>query len=68
MVSSKTSERVGTRNNAKFKIPNKCTKCLQEATESYMVGLMEDTNVCVIHAKCVTIMLKDRQFACGSLG
>lgn len=36
---------------------------LQEATESYMVGLFEDTNLCAIHAKRVTIMPKDMQLA-----
>ena len=37
--------------------------CLQEAAEAYIVGLMEDTNLCIIHAKRVTIMLKDIQLA-----
>ena len=32
---------------------------LQEATEAFLVGLFEDTNLCAIHAKCVTIMPKD---------
>jgi len=32
---------------------------LQEATETYLVGLFEDTNLCAIHAKRVTIMPKD---------
>jgi len=36
---------------------------LQEAAESYMVGLFEDTNLCAIHAKRVTIMPKDMQLA-----
>ena len=36
---------------------------LQEASESYLVGLFEDTNLCAIHAKRVTIMLKDMQLA-----
>lgn len=36
---------------------------LQEAAESYMVGLFEDTNLCAIHAKRVTIMPKDIQLA-----
>jgi len=36
---------------------------LQEASESYLVGLLEDTNLCAIHAKRVTIMPKDIQLA-----
>ncbi len=36
---------------------------LQEAAEAYMVGLFEDTNLCAIHAKRVTIMPKDVQLA-----
>ncbi len=32
---------------------------LQEASESYLVGLFEDTNMCAIHANRVTIMEKD---------
>ena len=36
---------------------------LQEATEAYVVGLFEDTNMCAIHAKRVTIMPKDMQLA-----
>ena len=39
---------------------------LQEATEAYLVGLFEDTNLCGIHAKRVTIMPKDIQLARGS--
>jgi histone H3 len=36
---------------------------LQEAAESYLVGLFEDTNLCSIHAKRVTIMPRDIQLA-----
>ena len=36
---------------------------LQEATESYLVGLFEDTNLSAIHAKRVTIMVKDMKLA-----
>ena len=32
---------------------------MQEATEAYAVGLLEDTNLAAIHAKWVTIMPKD---------
>jgi len=34
---------------------------LQEAAEAYLVGVFEDTNLCAIHAKRVTIMPKDMQ-------
>ena len=36
---------------------------LQEASEAYLVYLFEDANLCMIHAKRVTIMLKDIQLA-----
>ena len=36
---------------------------LQEASEAYLVGLFEDTNLCAIHAKRVTIMPHDIQLA-----
>ena len=36
---------------------------LQEASEGHLVGLFEDTNLCAIHAKRVTIMPKDMQLA-----
>lgn len=36
---------------------------LQEASEAYLTGLFEDTNLIAIHAKRVTIMPKDIQLA-----
>ena len=36
---------------------------LQEAAEAYLMGLFEDTNLCAIHAKRITIMPKDIQLA-----
>lgn len=41
---------------------------LQEASEAYLVGLFEDTNLCAIHAKHVTIMPKDIELACRIRG
>ena len=41
---------------------------LQEAAEAYLVQLLEDSNLCAIHAKRITILLKDIQLArriCG---
>ncbi|KAK9855175.1 hypothetical protein WJX84_001625 [Apatococcus fuscideae] len=36
---------------------------IQEAAEDFMVHLLEDCNLCAIHAKRVTIMPKDLQLA-----
>ena len=36
---------------------------LQEAAEAYLVGLLENANLCVIHVKHITIMPKDIQLA-----
>ena len=36
---------------------------LQEATEAYIVGVFEDTNLCAIHANRKTVMKKDMDLA-----
>ena len=36
---------------------------LQEASEAYLTSLFEDTNLCAIHSKRVTIMPKDIKLA-----
>ena len=36
---------------------------LQEACEAHMVGLFEDTNLCAVHARRVTIMPRDMHLA-----
>jgi len=36
---------------------------LQEASEAYLVQLMEDTVLCAVHAKRVTIMPRDMRLA-----
>jgi len=36
---------------------------LQEASEAFLVHLFEDTNLCAIHAKRVTIMVRDMALA-----
>merc|ERR1711959_837464 len=36
---------------------------LQEAAEAYLVGVFEDTQLCAIHAKRVTVMKKDMELA-----
>lgn len=36
---------------------------LQEASEAFLVGYIEDGNLCAIHAKRVTLMARDLQLA-----
>ena len=49
--------------NFNLRFQSSAISALQEATESYIVALFEDTNLCAIHAKRVTIMTKDMQLA-----
>ena len=51
----------GCRQDLQFQ--NTAIGALQEAAEAYLVGLFEDTNLCAIHAKRITIMPKDIQLA-----
>ena len=36
-------------------------KALQEVGEAFLVGFLEQVNLCAVHAKCVTVMPKDIQ-------
>ena len=47
----------------KVRFQSAAIMALQEAAEAYLVGLFEDTNLCAIHDKRVTIMPKDIQLA-----
>jgi histone H3/H4 len=49
--------------NNSFRFQSSAIGALQEASEAYLVSLFEDTNMCAIHAKRVTIMPKDMQLA-----
>lgn len=51
----------GVKNDLRFQ--STALLALQEAAEAYLVGLFEDTNLCALHAKRVTIMPKDLQLA-----
>ena len=46
-----------------LRIQSTALLALQEAAEAYLVSLFEDSNLCAIHAKRVTIMPKDIQLA-----
>ena len=46
-----------------YRVTPGTVNALQEAAEAYLVGLFEDSNLCAIHAKRITIMPKDIQLA-----
>ena len=46
-----------------LKFQSQAILALQSASEAYLVGLFEDTNLAAIHAKRVTITPKDMQLA-----
>ena len=48
---------------ADLRFQSSAVMALQEASEASLVGLFEDTNLCAIHARRVTIMPKDMQLA-----
>ena len=51
-----------------LKLQSSAVLVLQEAGEAFIVGLMEQANLCTIHAKWVTIMPRDIQLACRIQG
>ncbi|KAI9704669.1 MAG: centromeric DNA-binding histone H3-like protein cse4 [Bogoriella megaspora] len=46
-----------------YRWQSQAIQALQEAAEAFLVHLFEDTNLCAIHAKRVTIQQKDIQLA-----
>ena len=46
-----------------FRVSSSALLALQEAAEAYLVALFEDTNLCAIHAKRVTIFVTDMRLA-----
>ncbi|ESQ41230.1 hypothetical protein EUTSA_v10015270mg [Eutrema salsugineum] len=49
--------------NADIRFQSTAVAAIQEAAEAFLVGLFEDTHLCTLHAKRVTIMPKDLQLA-----
>jgi histone H3 len=47
----------------KYRFQTAALAAIQEAAEAYLTGLFEDTNLCAIHSKRVTIFPKDIQLA-----
>ncbi len=54
---------IATEYKSDLRFQSQAVLALQEAAEAFLVGLFEDTNLCAIHAKRVTIMPKDMQLA-----
>ena len=54
---------IATEYRGELKFQKSALMALQEAAECYLVGLFEDTNLCAIHARRVTIMVKDMKLA-----
>merc|ERR1712000_179378 len=48
---------------AELRFQSSAIGALQESVEAYLVSLFEDTNLCAVHAKRVTIQAKDIQLA-----
>ena len=55
-------------NGLGYRVTPAIMMALQEAAEAYLVQLLEDSNLCAIHAKRITIQPRDMQLArqiCG---
>merc|ERR1711934_1128280 len=48
---------------AELRFASSALMALQEASEAYLCGLFEDTNLCAVHAKRQTVMKKDMELA-----
>jgi len=49
--------------NKSLRFQSTAIAALQEAAEAYLTGLFENTNLCAIHAKRITIMPRDMQLS-----
>ena len=54
---------IPSKEKSEIRFQSQAVLALQEASEAYLVGLFEDTNIFVIHAKRVAVMPKDMQLA-----
>ena len=59
----KVVREIATQYKSDLRFQTQAILALQEACEAYLVKLFEDTNLCAIHAKRVTIMAKDMMLA-----
>lgn len=54
---------IATAHKEGLRFQSAAVQAIQEATESYVISLLSDTNLCAIHTRRVTIMPKDVQLA-----
>ena len=54
---------IARRENPEIRFQAVALEALQEATEAFVVGMIEDSQLCTIHAKRVTLMQKDMELA-----
>ena len=54
---------IARKQNPEIRFQQKAIDALQEATEAYLVGIFEDSQLCCNHAKRVTLMQKDVELA-----
>lgn len=52
-----------TRDSMPMRWTSQAIEAIQEASEAYLVHLFEDANLCAVHARRVTIQVKDIQLA-----
>nr|XP_027198664.1 histone H3-like [Dermatophagoides pteronyssinus] len=60
LIQSLTNDIYG---NGRYRMQKSAIEAIQEASESYLINLLHDTNLLAIHAKRVTIMPKDLRLA-----
>ncbi|MFN9942939.1 MAG: hypothetical protein ACK56I_26075 [bacterium] len=49
--------------NADIRFSSQALVALQEASECFLTGIFEDSYLCALHAKRVTLMARDMQLA-----
>ena len=65
---SEGSKRDSTMDEGRSMLPNNSGDGLAGGGEAFLMGLLEQANLCAIHAKHVTIMPKDIQLARQIMG
>lgn len=61
LIRAVTEEIVRDRGSDPVRYQAAALEALQEGTEAYLTGIFEDSNLCAIHAKRVTLMPRDMQ-------